>query len=117
MNAQLSQQPASQAKSSGPLRQFNLGQVVATPGAINLMDQCNVQAHLLLNRHLQGDWGECCAEDAQSNQEAINDGSRIMSVYRLCPDAEADTRVWIITEAEDDEGYREATTILLPSEY
>jgi len=37
------------------------------------------------------------------------------SIYNA-PEVE-DGRIWIITEAADDGGHREATTILLPSEY
>ena len=47
------------------------------------------------------------AEDALSNQQAIERGYRIMSVYPL-----ETGNVWIITEAD-----RSVTTLLLPEEY
>jgi len=40
-------------------------------------------------------------------------GARIFSVYRL---SDAVT-VWVITNGDDEEGYRDATTVLLPAEY
>jgi hypothetical protein len=47
------------------------------------------------------------------NDESLKDGSRLLSAYLL----KDGTKIWIITEAEDDNGKREATTILLPEEY
>ena len=41
------------------------------------------------------------------------EGSRLLSAYRTL----RNTRIWIITEAKDDDGKRAATTILLPEEY
>jgi hypothetical protein len=62
---------------------FNLGQIVTTPGA---MDACSPD-HLAkcLARHAQGDWGVICAEDAASNDEALKDGSRVLSAYPIDP--------------------------------
>lgn len=92
---------------------FELGQVVATPGALQALEDADVTPVDLLRRHSQGDWGDLSAEDKQSNDEAIRDGSRIFSAYVL----PTDTKVWVITEAEDDTGKRNSTCILLPDEY
>ncbi len=54
-----------------------------------------------------------CDEDCEVNDQAVKDGSRIMSVYRT----RHGQKVWVITEAADDRGQRAATTILLPDEY
>ena len=67
-----------------------------------------------LKRHLRGDWGdELCQEDKMLNDQALVDGSRILSAYRTVKNV----RLWVITEAQDDQGHRVATTILKPSEY
>ncbi len=95
------------------MRRFDLGQVVATPGALDAMQACDMAPAVLLQRHLQGDWGELSAEDERLNQRALNDGGRILSSYQL----DACTRVWVITEAADEAGRRSATTLLLPDEY
>jgi hypothetical protein len=87
---------------------FPLGASVATPGAIDAMESANQIPKELLDRHRSGDWGKVCAEDAQQNEAAVEDGSRIMSVYSLSNGL----RVWVITESD-----RSATTILLPEEY
>ena len=47
------------------------------------------------------------------NDQALVDGSRILSAYRTVKNI----RLWVITEAQDDQGHRVATTILKPSEY
>ena len=54
------------------------------------------------------------ADDSAANDQAVQDGSRILSAYLLNDDK---TKVWIITEATDDTGNRAATTLLLPDEY
>jgi hypothetical protein len=92
---------------------FALGQVVATPGALQALADANCTALPYLARHLACDWGDLCDEDKNANNQAINDGSRILSSY-LLPNEE---KIWIITEATIDEGNRPATTILLPKEY
>lgn len=86
---------------------IKLGFVVATPGAIKVMDQCQVLPWTLLYRHASGDWGCVSMEDAQANEDSIKEGLRILSAYVL-----GDEKVWIITEAD-----RSSTCILLPSEY
>ncbi|MFN0017951.1 MAG: hypothetical protein ACKVP0_06800 [Pirellulaceae bacterium] len=92
---------------------FSLGQVLATPGAIAALAVAGQSGHEFLSRHTQGDWGDVCVEDAALNDEAMIDGSRLLSSYRL----KDGTKIWIITEAADEQGRRAATTTLLPEEY
>ena len=92
---------------------FMPGQFVATHGALEAMAEAGVLPIDLLSRHLKGDWGDLDADDADRNEDALKDGSRIFSAYLL----DKDIKVWIITEAMSDIGIRSATTILLPSEY
>lgn len=96
---------------SPPSPAFSLGNVVATPGALNLLEALNIHPVQLLERHARADWGDLCAEDREANQLALHQGGRLLSVYRVTP-ASPGTRVWIITEAD-----RSVTTLLLPSEY
>ncbi|MDH1607763.1 type I restriction endonuclease subunit M, partial [Comamonas aquatica] len=42
---------------------FALGQMVATPGALALLEQTGFSALALISRHVHGDWGDCCVED------------------------------------------------------
>jgi hypothetical protein len=92
---------------------FSLGRTVATPGALDALEQSDESPALFLRRHASGDWGDLGDEDKTLNDQAVSDGSRILSSY-LTKNGE---KLWIITEAADEEGQRVATTILLPSEY
>lgn len=87
---------------------FRLGRVVATRGALRLLESHGVAPLELLNRHANGDWGEVCASDRRANEEALTTGARIWSVFKV-----GDAPLWVITEATP----RESTCLLLPSEY
>ena len=87
---------------------FPLGQVVATPSAIEAMEEAGQNPADLLRRHVTGDWGNVPAEDAKENELSVREGFRILSSYKL----NTGVKIWVITEAD-----RSATTFLLPSEY
>ncbi len=91
---------------------FATGRIVATPAALELLQAEGVNPTELLNRHLYGDWGDLCDEDKELNDAAVKDGSRILSSYKC-----GDEKLWIISEAEGDNGQRYATTMLLASQY
>ena len=92
---------------------FKLGQLLATPGALEAINEAGDSAAKFLRRHAAGDWGDVDGEDWKLNDESVRDGSRILSAYKTSNGV----KLWIITEATDDEGNRAATTILLPDEY
>jgi hypothetical protein len=85
---------------------FPLGQLVTTPNALVRITRDDIMA--ALQRHLSGDWGDVCADDKQTNDRAVEEGSRILSSYQ----ASNGTKFWIITEAD-----RSVTTVLLPEDY
>jgi len=99
---------------SVPIRLFELGQVVATPGA--LAATTHAQRLEFLGRHIRGDWGVVCAEDRKSNVAALTEGERLLSAYPIDPAQPSrgfgDNTLWLITEAD-----RSVTTFLLPDEY
>jgi len=90
-----------------------LGQIVATPGALVALAAADTSPSTLLQRHASGDWGDLDAHDRAANDTALCDGSRLLSAYTVAEGV----KVWIITEAADDDGHRAATTLLLPEEY
>ena len=92
---------------------FDLGQILATPGALEALRESGQTPGFFISRHVQGDWGETGEEDKQLNDQSLIDGSRLLSAYKTLKGR----RLWIITEAEDDERCRSATTVLLPEEY
>ena len=91
-----------------PAPQFDLGEVVTTPGALAALERQQVLPILLVSKHLHGDWGSVSAEDALANDNALKNGGRLLSSYAIAPDV----RIWVITEADHS-----VTTLLLPSEY
>lgn len=95
------------------MNKFPLGQVVATPGALEALADAGQTPTFFLNKHSSGDWGEVCDGDKRLNDEALVDGGRLLSAYRTL----RNERIWIITEAADDKGQRAATTLLKPEEY
>ena len=101
----------SQGETKKPL--FDLGQVVATPGALDALRDAGQTPGEFLNRHITGDWGDLDEEDRQSNDTALTDGSRILSSYTT----KKHERLWVITEATDDHGRRASSCLLLPAEY
>lgn len=106
---------------------FSLGAIVATPPALTLLQKAGFSAAQLIARHVHGDWGDCCGEDAQLNERALTDGSRVFSVYRLVdaqllkefPRSKRSNlpTVWVITNATNDAGVRDVTTVLTPGCY
>ena len=61
---------------------FSAGQIVATPGALALLEQANMSPLEFLSRHLRGDWGDLCQDDRPENELSLKYGFRLMSSYR-----------------------------------
>ena len=87
---------------------FPSGKIVATQGALRLLEDANKAPLEFLSRHLRGDWGDLSPEDKAENELSLKQGLRLMSSY---PITDRET-LWIITEAD-----RSVTTLLLPEEY
>ncbi len=87
---------------------FPLGELLSTPGALAALERAGQSPLEFLLRHASNDWGEVCGEDWLLNDQALEDGTRLLSVYRTAKE----DRLWVITEAD-----RSVTTLLLPDEY
>jgi hypothetical protein len=72
------------------------------------MEEAGQSPAFFLDQHVQGNWGDVCDEDKRANDQALVDGSRLLSAYRTLKGV----RIWIITEAD-----RSSSCCLLPSEY
>jgi len=94
---QISKQPA-----------FELGQIVATPGALAALKKAGQQPGEFLTRHDNREWGDVSDEDRKENDYSLEHGFRLLSAYRT----HAGEKLWIITESD-----RSVTTLLLPEEY
>lgn len=77
-----------------PKPRFSLGQLVATPNAINSIP--NDEILVALSQHIRGDWGTLDQEDWQANDEAMLHGGRLLSAYF----SKQNIKFWIITEAD-----------------
>jgi hypothetical protein len=86
---------------------FALGALVATPGAVNTIEEHKIDWLTLLHRHVTGDWGDLDEEDKRENDLSVQKGFRILSAY-----GKGERKLWFITEAN-----RSVTTILRPDEY
>lgn len=90
---------------------FSLGQVVMTAGIANFVNEIGINGELelsrLIGRHVNGDWGDVSEDDKVMNDEAVKDGDRIMSSYKLNGET-----IWVVTEWD-----RSVTTVLFPDEY
>lgn len=87
---------------------FSLGQTVATPGALEALQDAGQSPPEFLDRHVRGDWGDCCPEDVAENELSLKAGLRVFSIYHTAKG----TKIWVITEAD-----RSSTCLLLPGEY
>jgi len=87
---------------------FALGDLAATPGALDSLTALGITPQQFIARHACGDWGDVSDADKQLNDDAIKDGDRLVSAYALA----SGERLLIITEAD-----RSRTTVLLASEY
>ena len=85
---------------------FQLGQIVATPNALNHLTQDDIRSGII--RHQSGDWGDLDADDRKENDLSLERGTRLLSVYH----ASNGVTFWIITEAD-----KSSTTVLLPEDY
>jgi hypothetical protein len=86
---------------------FNLGQLVATPGALMALEKSARSPMDFLSRHVTGDWGDLPKEDREENDLSLKNGFLLLSSYHTTAG-----KIWIITEAD-----RSVTTLLLPEEY
>ncbi|MDF9839065.1 MULTISPECIES: hypothetical protein [unclassified Paenibacillus] len=85
---------------------FELGEIVVTPGATELITQFGVL--FVLNCHVSGNYGNVSEMDWKLNQWAISHGERIVSTYSGI----WEKAVFVVTERD-----RSVTTVLLGEEY
>jgi hypothetical protein len=92
---------------------FELGQLVATPAALDALATSGEEPLPYIHRHVCGDWIEMDPNDQRANALAVKEGHRILSAYTLLPLTLRNGRkIWLITEWD-----RSVTTLLLPEDY
>jgi hypothetical protein len=98
---------------NNPHARFHPGRIYATPAAQRAIAASGQSPVEFLERHLRGDWGDVSPDDRRANDDSLQDGARILSAYHTS----LGTKLWVLTEAVDDDGQRAATTLLLPDDY
>lgn len=87
---------------------FNLGQVCATPGALDALEKAGQTPLEFIQQHVHGQWGFVCEEDRQANEDALRNNDRLLSVYKT----KLGVKLYCISEWD-----RSVTTLLCSSEY
>jgi hypothetical protein len=87
---------------------LELGQIVATPGALAALRKAEQQPGEFLTRHVNRAWCDLSDEDRKENDYSLEHGFRLLSAYRT----HTGDKLWIITESD-----RFVTTLLSPEEY
>src|SRR4051794_17322252 len=104
--SQKSLEEVGMSEATVPIALFRIGRIVAIPKALEQLEPPEILR--AIQRHQAGDWGDVDEHDRQANDQAIIEGTRLLSVYHT----ENKCRFWLITEAD-----RSVTTVLLPEDY
>ena len=78
------------------MNKFPLGQIVATPAALEAIQEAGQIPDFFLAKHASGDWGEVCSGDKQLNDETLVNGGRLLSAYRTLNNE----RIWVVTQGD-----------------
>ena len=99
---------ASNARTTPSPVRFQLGRLLITPGATEILSEAGQSAQEFISRHARLERGELSDADHRENLFSVTRQLRIFSAFKTAKGV----KIWLITEAD-----RSATTILLPSEY
>ncbi|TYG35307.1 hypothetical protein FW755_09485 [Lonepinella koalarum] len=88
-----------------PVFTFPVGRLLVTPTIMELFAYEKIVD--LLIRYGSRDWGDLCDEEKSLNDQAIENGNRILARYQI-----DDEKIYIITESD-----RSCTTVLMSYEY
>lgn len=99
---------------------FELGLILVTPKALELIGRRFLRAEMLLVRHVIGDWGDTPEPRRIANEIAARRGGEVISTYLIPPTKEdkklnpnqPPTPMWVVTDAD-----RLTTTFMTPGEY
>ncbi|HEX2972688.1 MAG TPA: hypothetical protein VHP11_10165 [Tepidisphaeraceae bacterium] len=59
-----------------------MGRLIATPGAIEAMQDTGDKPGTFLARHIRGNWGEVDGDDKRANDNAVLNMTRVLSACR-----------------------------------
>ena len=87
---------------------FELGRISVTAGAQHVLRDSGQSADEFIQRHASGDWGDVSEETRRANQENLEVGGRLESVYHT---AHAE-KLLVVTEPD-----RSLTSVMVPEEF
>lgn len=90
------------------MNNFALGQIVATPAALEVLAETGETVEEFVGRHARLEQGNLGDDDHALNAESVKSKGLILSSFNT----KNDKMVWVIT----DPGHA-VTTVLLPSDY
>jgi hypothetical protein len=76
---------------------FELGRLVATPGALEVLEESGHNPLEFIARHANGDWGDLDDEDKGENAFSVRNGFRIFSAYHT----RAGDKICVITHPSE----------------
>ncbi len=93
---------------------FSLGNCHLTRGISKLLQQHSLPIYDYLCRHQCGDYGIISPEDAAKNQQAVQQGTPVLSVFLVKAKnaTDKDIKIWVTTDIEFC-----LTTVSLPEEF
>lgn len=65
------------------MRKFELGKLVVTPSAAQVLRQSGCSADEVLSRHAEGDWGEVSDQEREVNERGLSEQFNLVSNYRM----------------------------------
>jgi hypothetical protein len=68
------------------MRKFEVGNLVVTPSAAQVLEQSGSSADEVLARHAQGDWGDVSQQEREVNERGLNEQFSLVSNYRMTDD-------------------------------
>jgi hypothetical protein len=87
---------------------FELGKISVTELALHTIEHAGQSPQEFLDRHASGDWGDVSVETARANDENLQIGRRLESVYHT----RSGDKILVVTEAD-----RSLTILMLPEEF
>jgi hypothetical protein len=101
---------------------FDLGQILATPRAADLIASGRVPLLMILARHVSADWGDVPDAIAKANRAALESGGELISIHKFTQESEAspgtqnqsNEHIWVVTSVTSIS--RRTTTFMMPDE-
>lgn len=79
---------------------FEVGEIRLSKGVTQLASDQKIYPQFFLYRHFRRDWGDVGEDGKRANDEAVENGSKILSIYDMPVGEEEKLTICVVTEAE-----------------